>query len=177
MYEYITFVFICNISNGVICLNLYNEDKVVKNIYDFAVKEPDFFEELTIIMDKYGDWPYDIVKYEFRDLFRILSERERMPESSEEEYSKMKDDVNLLRVKYPDAFNEFSLLIRKYVTYEDNAIGYNSFIRCINEANKKLCRKYKKIVDSFMGALNIPNLDVEQLDVLLEESLKQRSNY
>jgi len=59
-------------------------------------------------MDKYGDWPYDIVKYEFRDLFRILSERERMPESSEEEYSKMKEDVNLLRVKYTDAFNEFS---------------------------------------------------------------------
>lgn len=28
-----------------------------------------------------------------------------------------------------------------------------------------------------MGSLNIPNLDVEQLDVLLEESLKQRSNY
>ncbi|OXT09521.1 hypothetical protein [Thermoanaerobacterium thermosaccharolyticum] len=76
-------------------MNLYNEDKVVKNIYDFAVKKPDFFEELTIIMDKYGDWPYDIVKYEFRDLFRILSERERMPESSEEIYSKMKEDVNL----------------------------------------------------------------------------------
>jgi hypothetical protein len=107
----------------------------------------------------------------------FLSERERMPESSEEEYSKMKEDVNLLRVKYTDAFNEFSLLIRKYVTYEDNAIGYNSFIRCINEANKKLCRKYKKIVDSFMGYFNIHNLDVEQFDDLLEKSLKQRSNY
>ncbi|MDI3311211.1 MAG: hypothetical protein QJR05_07260 [Thermoanaerobacterium sp.] len=43
-----------------------------------------------------------------------------MPESSEEIYSKMKEDVNLLKIKYPDAFNEFSLLIRKYVTYEDN---------------------------------------------------------
>jgi len=158
-------------------LNSYYVPKVIKNIYDFGVKEPDFLEELIIIMDKYGDWPFDRASYEFRDLFRILSERERMPESSEEIYSKMKEDVNSLKIKYPDAFNKFSLLIRKYVTYEDNAIGYTSFIRCINEANKLLCRKYKKIVDSFMGSLNIPNLDVEQFDDLLEKSLKQRGNY
>lgn len=150
---------------------------MIKNIYDFGVKEPDFLEELIIIMDKYGDWPFDRASYEFRDLFRILSERERMPESSEEIYNKMKEDVNLFRIKYPDAFNNFSLLIRKYVTYEDNAIGYTSFIRCINEANKLLCRKYKKLVNNIiLYFFNNPDIDIENLDEALEECIKMRNN-
>lgn len=56
-----------------------------------------------------------------------MSEREREPESATpEEYRDMKEDAYALKSFNPDAFEEFSGIIKKYVDME--GIGYNKFI-------------------------------------------------
>ncbi|MGF7396676.1 hypothetical protein EDC21_104183 [Thermohydrogenium kirishiense] len=113
--------------------------KVINNLCEFKENYPEFYDSLMQLVEKYKDSYYKNKGFSlrYRDLFRILSQREREPWVLPGEYDKMKQDVYMLKIKDPEVFEKFSLLIKKYVVYDENGIGYSSFISCMYEVDMK----------------------------------------
>ncbi|MDI6602308.1 MAG: hypothetical protein QME46_11135, partial [Thermoanaerobacteraceae bacterium] len=147
--------------------------KVINNIYDFGLKYPDFFDRIVFLAKKYDEQPHYGRNPKHTDLFRILSEREREPNVSEMEYIEMKEEVHSLKLKYPEAFDEFKWLIRKYAVMGENGIGYKSFVPCPFEADERICQKSKNIVNKFLKILQIENIEI--LETTLEELIKKKN--
>lgn len=89
--------------------------KVINNLCEFKEKYPEFYDSLMQLVEKYKDSYYENKGFSlrYRDLFRILSQREREPWVRPGEYDKMKQDVYMLKIKDPEVFEKFSLLIKK----------------------------------------------------------------
>ena len=154
---------------------------MINNLYDFGITYPDFFEEVMVLIGKYEDWPYSGISLKYRDLFRLLSEREREPSISTksymQEYENMKTDAYLLKVKDPEAFDKFALLIRKYVVREENSIGYTTFVKCLYNANKIICSKAKNIVNNILKSFseNGVKMNIEKLESLSDQLIRTKS--
>lgn len=113
--------------------------KVINNLCEFKENYPEFYDSLMQLIKKYKDSYYENKGFSlrYRDLFRILSQREREPWVLPGEYDKMKQDVYMLKIKDPEIFEKFSLLIKKYVVYDEHGIGYSRFISCMYEVDMK----------------------------------------
>lgn len=110
------------------------KEYIINNLYDFKKNNSKYFNALIFILEKYKDdyYKHHDFTLKYRDLFRILSEREREPKSATpEEYEEMEKDAYALKSFDLDAFEEFSGIIKKYVDMQ--GIGYNAFIKCIIE--------------------------------------------
>ncbi|SFE32707.1 hypothetical protein SAMN04324257_01337 [Thermoanaerobacter thermohydrosulfuricus] len=151
-------------------------NKVTNNLYEFSMKFPEFFEELMSLVEKYEDWYYVNKGFSlrYRDLFRILSEREREPWVLPEEYKNMKQDVYSLKLKDPEAFDKFSLLIKKYVVREEHGIGYSRFVDCLHEAYEKFSNANNKT--SVEEVLNNLNKSIEEIMNRLNKLIEEYEN-
>ncbi|SDF79621.1 hypothetical protein SAMN04244560_01249 [Thermoanaerobacter thermohydrosulfuricus] len=143
--------------------NKFNFQNVINNIYSFWIEYPEFFEDVLAVTKKYENDRFKLSGYSlnYRNLYRILSEREREPEYiSLEEYERMQLDVYNLRIKDPEAFDKFSRLIRKYVVFEEHGLNYSDFVKCLYKANEWISQKSRSITSKLLDAMKINDIEL-----------------
>ncbi|MEG6566772.1 hypothetical protein V6B95_07310 [Thermoanaerobacterium saccharolyticum] len=105
-------------------------------ILSFKLRHNDFIKELSEIILKYQDDYFVYTKFSlvYKDLFRIILERDHLGIRHKELYNEMQKNIRDLKRKYGSEFLEFQELVR------DNDIGYNNIVRLIlGESANDLC--------------------------------------
>ena len=119
-------------------ISIYNQVLIANMaMLSFKLRHNDFIKELSGIILKYQDDYFIYTKFSlvYKDLFRIILERDHLVIRHKELYNEMQKDIRDLKRKYGSEFLEFQELVR------DNDIGYNNIVRLIlGESANDLCK-------------------------------------
>lgn len=104
-------------------------ERAEKVITEFRDKNKEFYGELMFLFHKYINYYFYVKRFSlvYRCLFRIVTDRVREEDVNQKQYNSMKEDVEKIRDKYEDIFDEFSTIVKRHVDMD--GIGYNILLR------------------------------------------------
>ena len=104
-------------------------ERAEKAITEFRDKNKECYGELIFLLHKYRNYYFHKKRFSlnYRCLFRIITDRLREEDINNKLYNPMKEDVERIRSKYEDTFDDFSTLVKRHVDMESS--GYNVLAR------------------------------------------------
>lgn len=107
-------------------------EKARQDLISFFTCNHNFYIDLIQLLDKYRDGYFDENKFsiKFSTLFRIMTNRVQSRDLDTRHYSHMEEDVEALKLDYPNEFIEFVGIIKLHVT-DRQSLGYNHMYRLI----------------------------------------------
>jgi len=104
-------------------------ERAEKAITEFRDKNKECYGELIFLLHKYRNYYFHKKRFSlnYRCLFRIITDRLREEDINNKLYNPMKEDVERIRSKYEDTFDDFTTLVKRHVDME--SIGYNVLAR------------------------------------------------